>query len=48
MSEQRIMRSFEELRYSDDFMFGKVMEGSVYERTDRITRSPGRRPDRNP
>lgn len=26
MSEQRAMRSFEELRYQDDFMFGKVME----------------------
>ncbi len=26
MSEQRAMRSFEELRYRDDFMFGKVME----------------------
>ena len=26
MSEQRVMRSYEELRYRDDFMFGKVME----------------------
>ena len=26
MSEQIAMRSFEELRYRDDFMFGKVME----------------------
>ena len=26
MREESIMRSFEELRYRDDFMFGKVME----------------------
>ena len=26
MREQRAMKSYEELRYSDDFMFGKVME----------------------
>ena len=26
MSEQKVMRSFDELRYRDDFMFGKVME----------------------
>ena len=26
MSEQRKMRNFDELRFSDDFMFGKVME----------------------
>ena len=26
MSKQKIARSYEELRFSDDFMFGKVME----------------------
>ncbi len=28
MSEQRLMKSYEELSYRDDFMFGKVMEDS--------------------
>ena len=35
MSEQRTMRSFEELRYRDDFMFGKVMEEPILSGTDR-------------
>ena len=26
MSEQRKMRNFDELKFSDDFMFGKIME----------------------
>ena len=26
MSKQRAMKNYEELKFSDDFMFGKVME----------------------
>ena len=30
MKEQRVMKSYEELKYSDDFMFRKVMGDRYY------------------